>query len=109
LAEYNKTAAEPLKNARNAAAGAVRNLDPAVTASRKPEILFYDVNYMSDPVLSSQEEAFAFLKEQGFKTFGYRLCRTPQEVKDAVDEIEIGRKNIDVLTDGAVIKVNNFA
>ena len=78
LAEYNKTAAEPLKNARNAAAGAVRNLDPAVTASRKPEILFYDVNYMSDPVLSSQEEAFAFLKEQGFKTFGYRLCRTPQ-------------------------------
>ena len=40
LEEYNRTAAEPLKNARNAAAGAVRNLDPAVTAARRPEILF---------------------------------------------------------------------
>ena len=52
LDEYNKTAAEPLKNARNAAAGAVRNLDPAVSAARKPEILFYVVNFLSDPIVS---------------------------------------------------------
>ncbi|MDE6374114.1 MAG: NAD-dependent DNA ligase LigA, partial [Clostridia bacterium] len=45
LEEYNKTAREQLKNARNAAAGAIRNLDPKVTAERKPEILFYNVNY----------------------------------------------------------------
>ena len=110
LDAYNKTAAEPLKNARNAAAGAVRNLDPAVTASRKPEILFYDVNYMSDPVLSSQEEAVAFLEREGFKTFHHvRLCKTPQEVFDAIDEIDMTRKTIDVLTDGAVVKVNDFA
>lgn len=110
LENYNKTAAEPLKNARNAAAGAIRNLDPAVTAARKPEILFYDVNYMSEGGISSQEEAVRFLEEQGFKTFHRtRLCKTPQEVKDAIAEIDMTRKKIDVLTDGAVVKVNDYA
>ena len=109
LENYNKTAAEPLKNARNAAAGAIRNLDPAVTAARKPEILFYDVNYMSEGSVSSQEEAVRFLEEQGFKTFHHtRLCKTPQEVKDAIAEIDMTRKKIDVLTDGAVVKVNDY-
>lgn len=110
LENYNKTAAEPLKNARNAAAGAIRNLDPAVTAARKPEILFYDVNYMSEGSVSSQEEAVKFLEEQGFKTFHHtKLCKTPQEVKDAIAEIDMTRKKIDVLTDGAVVKVNDYA
>lgn len=110
LEEYNKTAAEPLKNARNAAAGAIRNLDPAVTASRRPEILFYDVNYMSEGGVRSQKEAIAFLEEQGFKTFRQtKLCRSPQEVLDAVAEIDVTRKSLDVLTDGAVIKVNDFS
>lgn len=109
LAKYNETAAEPLKNARNAAAGAVRNLDPAVTAARHPEILFYDVNFMSDKALSSQEEAIAFLRREGFKTFGkYWHCRTPEEVQDAIAAIDVQRKELDVLTDGAVVKVNEF-
>lgn len=110
LENYNKTAAEPLKNARNAAAGAIRNLDPAVTAQRRPEILFYDVNYMSEEQVFSQEEAIAFLEKEGFKTFRHtRLCKTVQEVKDAIAEIDVSRKTIDVLTDGAVVKVNDFA
>ena len=109
LDEYNKTAAEPLKNARNAAAGAVRNLDPAVTAARRPEILFYDVNYMSEEVVHSQEEAIEFLKKEGFQTFGHtRLCKTGEEVLDAIAEIDIERKKLDVLTDGAVVKVNEY-
>ena len=110
LEEYNRTAKEPLKNARNAAAGAIRNLDPAVTAARRPEILFYDVNYMSDGMPATQEEAVAFLEREGFKTFRHTvLCKTPQEVKDAIAAIDLSRKRIDVLTDGAVIKVNDFA
>lgn len=110
LEEYNKTAAEPLKNARNAAAGAVRNLDPSVTAARKPEILFYDVNYMSEEIISSQEEAAAFLKREGFNVFGHtRLCKNAEEVFDAIAEIDVKRKELDVLTDGAVIKVNEYS
>lgn len=110
LEEYNKNAAEPLKNARNAAAGAIRNLDPSVTAKRKPEILFYDINYMSEGEPLSQKEGMEFLKREGFKVFDFfKVCRDEREVKDAIAEIEINRKKIDVLTDGAVVKVNSFA
>lgn len=107
LENYNKTAKEQLKNARNAAAGAIRNLDPKITAERKPEILFYNINYMSEGSISSQTEQFDFLKEQGFKVFPFlRICRGGDEVKAAVEEIERERKSLDVLTDGAVIKLN---
>ncbi len=110
LDAYNKTAAEPLKNARNAAAGAIRNLDPAVTAARRPEIYFYDVNYMSEGSLASQREAVEFLQREGFRTYPFlRVCSSPDEVKAAIDEIDVSRKTIDVLTDGAVIKVDPFA
>lgn len=110
LEKYNETASEQLKNARNAAAGAIRNLDPKVTEKRKPEIIFYNVNYMSDGEFSSQEEIFDFLKKNGFKVFDFlRVCKSMDEVKSAIEEIEIGRKHIDVLTDGAVVKVNETA
>ncbi len=110
LEEYNKRAAEPLKNARNAAAGAIRNLDPAVTAERKPEILFYDVNYLSEDNISSQQDAVAFLKKEGFKVFHFfKVCSSKEEVFDAIEEIEVNRKKIDVLTDGAVVKVDSFS
>ncbi|MBQ4268262.1 MAG: NAD-dependent DNA ligase LigA [Clostridia bacterium] len=109
LDKYNETAAEPLKNARNAAAGAIRNLDPKVTEKRKPEIYFYDVNYTSERVINSQSGAQAFLKREGFKVFPYfKVCATGEEVLSAIDEIETERKNLDVLTDGAVIKVDDF-
>lgn len=107
LEEYNRTAAEQLKNARNAAAGAIRNLDPRVTAERKPEILFYNVNYINGGTLNSQRQHFDFLKEQGFKVFPYlKICKSEEEVFAAIDEIEVGRKSLDVLTDGAVVKLN---
>lgn len=110
LEKYNQTAAEPLKNARNAAAGAVRNLDPKITRQRKPDIYFYDVNYLSDGTRLSQTEAHDFLQREGFKVFPYfRVCKSGEEVKDAVREIEVERRNIDVLTDGAVVKVNEAA
>ena len=108
LEKYNQTAAEPLKNARNAAAGAIRNLDPKITEQRRPDIYFYDVNYTSDELPMSQIEAHDFLVKEGFKVFPYFcVCKTNEEVVSAIAEIEKERKNIDVLTDGAVIKVND--
>ncbi len=110
LEEYNRTAAEPLKNARNAVAGAIRNLDPKVTEKRRAEILFYNVNYMSEGALRSQTECVEFLREQGFKVHPFlRVCRGIEEVTSAVKEVESTRKELDYLTDGAVIKVNDFA
>lgn len=108
LKEYNELHPDDqLKNARNAAAGAVRNLDPKMTASRKIDILFYDINYMSENPVSSQTEAMEFLKKEGFATFPYfRVCKDYDEVRAAIDEIEIERKKLDYLTDGAVVKAN---
>lgn len=108
LEKYNATADEPLKNARNAAAGAIRNLDPKVTEKRRPEIIFYNVNYAENGGFDSQLEIFDFLKRNGFKTFDFlRVCKNLDEVKAAIDEIEVDRRSIDVLTDGAVVKLNS--
>ena len=108
LEKYNETATEPLKNARNAVAGAIRNLDPKITKQRKPEIYFYDVNYRSEGGELSQTDAHEFLKKEGFKVFPYfKICKSGKEVLSAINEVEKLRREIDVLTDGAVIKVND--
>ncbi len=109
LARYNEEhPEEPLKNARNAAAGAIRTLDPKLTRARHPEIVFYDVNFMSEDPVRSQTEGMEFLRREGFKTYPFfRVCRTPEEAIAAVEEIEVGRRQIDVLTDGAVIKTDD--
>ena len=110
LEKYNKTANEVLKNARNAAAGAIRNLDPSVTEKRKPEIIFYDVNYSSDIKFSTQSECTEFLKKNGFKTGDYiRSCKGIDNVIDCINEVDINRKKIDILTDGVVVKVDDFS
>ena len=110
LARYNRTAAEPLKNARNAAAGAIRNLDPKVTRERAPEIVFYDVNYIEDGSVRSQDDAVEFLRRNKFRTSSfYKKADTAEELYAIIDEIEVERRNLDVLTDGAVIKVNDYA
>lgn len=107
LDEYNQTAKKQLKNARNAVAGAIRNLDPKVTARLKIEILFYNVNYI-EAELKTQEEHFQFLKHNNFKVYPFlKVCNGGQQVKDAIDEIEVERKKLDILTDGCVIKLND--
>lgn len=67
LAEYNKTAKEPLKNARNAAAGALRNLDTKVTEQRHLDAYFYNVGYIEGRDFANHREMIAFLKENKFK------------------------------------------
>ena len=110
LKKYNETATEVLKNARNAVAGAIRNLDPKETEKRKVEILFYNVNYIEDDIIKTQEECFKFLKDNGFKVYGYlKICKNLQEIKKAIDFINEERKTIDYLTDGVVIKVNDYS
>lgn len=109
LEEYNKTADEPLKNARNAVAGAIRNLDPKVTEKRRVEIMFYNVNYMEGARLKSQKECVEFLQKNKFKVHPFfKICSGIEEVMSAINDIEIARKSLDILTDGAVVKVNDF-
>lgn len=109
LDDYNKTATEPLKNARNAVAGAIRNLDPKGTEKRRVEIMFYNVNYIEGSLLNSQTECVEFLRENGFKVHPYlAVCNGIDDVMSAIKDIEINRKTLDILTDGAVVKLNDF-
>ena len=110
LQKYNETAVEPLKNARNAVAGAIRNLDPKETEKRKPEILFYNVNYKSDGEFKTQLEHFEFLKKHGFKVYDFlEVVNSVEGIEKTLKIIGEKRKNIDYLTDGAVVKVNDVS
>ena len=109
LAKYNqKEGVTPLKNARNGVAGAIRNLDPKVTAERNLEVICYNVNYIEGMNFESGEEMIAFLKENKFKTSKYyKLLDDKQAIMDGLDEILTERPNLDFLIDGAVIKIND--
>ncbi|MBR1983567.1 MAG: NAD-dependent DNA ligase LigA, partial [Clostridia bacterium] len=110
LEEYNKTATEPLKNARNAVAGAIRNLDPKVTEKRRVEIMFYNVNYTSEKLLNTQTECVEFLRNNGFKVHPFLAVKGDiNGVMSAINDIENSRKTLDILTDGAVVKLNDFS
>ena len=110
LKKYNETASEPLKNARNGVAGAIRNLDPKITKERNLDIIFYSVNYIEDGVLKSQNDAVEFLKRNKFKTSSYfKLYKNIDEIIDSLKQIENERMSLDFLIDGAVIKVNDFS
>lgn len=106
LEAYNKTADEPLKNARNAAAGALRNLDPAVTARRKLDAFFYQIGTIENPPYHDLDGMIAFLQENGFPTSRYEAhADTYEELSERIDAVEAQRESLDFLIDGAVVKV----
>lgn len=110
LERYNKTASDPLKNARNAAAGALRNLDPKVTAKRNLDAFFYNVGYIEGKELRNHHEMRAFLEENHFQISPYTKYFTDlDELIESLDEIETHRGDLDYLIDGAVIKLTDFA
>lgn len=105
---YNATAGTPLKNARNGAAGAIRNLDPSVTAERGLSFFAYNIGY-SDMAFKSQSEMRNFLNEQGFETAGaFNIADNVSEVEDFFDKTEKYRDKLDYLIDGAVVKVDDL-
>ncbi|MDO4778266.1 MAG: NAD-dependent DNA ligase LigA [Tissierellia bacterium] len=109
LEKYNLENEVKLKNARNAAAGALRNLDPKITGKRNLEAYFYNVGYMNPEVLGTQIDAINFLKNNQFNVFPFlRTANNLDEIIKIIKYIDSYRKDIDVLTDGVVIKVNDF-
>ena len=110
LNKYNKTAKEPLKNARNAAAGALRNLDPQVTAERNLSCFCYNVGYIEGKTLSDHREMIAFLRENGFPVSPFiHYGHGADEFIEIIDRVAEERDSLDFLIDGMVIKVCDFA
>lgn len=111
LAQYNKTTDEPLKNARNAVAGAIRNLDSNVTAKRNLDIFCYDILYIQDKELvKSQVQTQKFLQDNGFLTSDFfKVCTDFEQISQNIQQIDQLRTQIDILTDGVVIDLDDFA
>jgi len=104
--KYNLTADIPLKNARNAVAGALRNLDPKVTKSRHLDAFFYQVGYYDSYSFTDHGEMINFLIEQGLKVNDYyEKCENIEEVIKKIEIAKPEREKLDYLTDGMVIKV----
>lgn len=109
LEKYNKAHPEsPLKNARNAAAGALRNLDPEVTESRHLDAFFYQIGTIHNPPYNTQPEMLSFIQENGFQVSPYLGSGTGRiELEECIKKIESERSSLDWLIDGAVIKIGD--
>ncbi len=110
--KYNDTAEIPLKNARNAAAGALRNLDPSVTSSRHLDAFFYQVGYKEDGETGflTHGDMINFIKAQGIQVNDYFVeCKDIEHVISEIDIASSERENLDYLIDGMVIKVWQYS
>lgn len=110
LKKYNETADEPLKNARNAAAGALRNLDPSETARRNLSLICYSVGYIENAPFDTHLQMLAFLRDNHFPVSSFtQEARSIADVVAIVNKAEQYRPSLDYLIDGAVIKIDSYA
>ena len=101
---------EPLfANPRNAAAGSMRQLDPQVAASRKLDMLVFNIQYAEGVSFSTDGEALDWLAGLRFKVIQYRTVQTIGQASDVIREIGERREEYPFDIDGAVVKVNNLA
>ena len=109
LKMYNETALEPLKNARNAAAGALRNLDPKVTATRHLIAYTYNIGYSDNITFKTHLDMMQFLKDNQFPVNDYlKEYFNIEDIIEEIHQVEDNLKSLDILTDGLVIKINDM-
>ena len=100
---------KPAPNARNAAAGSLRQLNPAITAERPLSIFVYGIGILDGHELATQSEALAWLRERGFRTNpDVERLETIQEVAEACVAWESRRADLGYEIDGIVVKVDSF-
>ena len=98
-----------LANPRNAAAGSMRQLDPKVAASRKLDIICFNLQYSSDGKYASHAQSLDAMREMGFPVVPYKCY---DNIKDCVERIQWLGENRGELPydmDGAVIKLDSFS
>lgn len=107
--KYNKEADVPLKNLRNGAAGALRNLNVAETAKRNLSAFFYDVGYKEGYEFKTYMEMLSFIKNKGFPIDDYiRECKTLDEIEKEIDYIKDIRFSLNYDIDGLVIAIDDI-
>ncbi len=96
-------------NARNAAAGSLRQLDSKITKTRPLDIFIFNVQKLENNPFNSHYEQLNYLDKLGFNVNPVRiLCNNIDEAIDAITKIGEDRENLSFGIDGAVIKVDNL-
>lgn len=108
--QKEKEGEEGFANARNAAAGSLRQLDSSIAAKRNLEVFIYYLVNAKDFNINSQYDSLKWLEKMGFRVNpNYRLCKNIDEVIEYVEEFSKVRDDLPYDIDGLVIKVNDFA
>ena len=107
----NESSDKKFANPRNAAAGSLRQLNPAITASRKLSAFGYTYGDLSSRDWTSQSEYFKKLESWGFKTTGRwaHIVDSVAGVQDIYNNVMLHRDEIPFDIDGLVVKVNSVA
>ena len=107
--EYNKNATVPLKNLRNGAAGALRNLNVKETANRNLSAFFYDVGYKEGTQFKTYLEMMDFIKEKGLPVDNYlKVCTSMEEIENEIEYIKNIRFDLNYDIDGLVIVIDDI-
>lgn len=96
-------------NPRNAAAGSLRQLDPKVAASRKLDIVVFNIQKAEGTEFSTHTETLDYLERQQFRVIPRTLCTSMEEIGTRIAAIGDGREEFPYDIDGAVVKLNSLA
>lgn len=97
-------------NPRNCAAGTLRQLDASITKERKLSMFVFNIQQVRGMTFQTHTEGYAFLKKQGIQVIDdYRICKTGEEVWEAIEAIGAGRGGLSYDIDGAVVKLNRYS
>ena len=107
--EREENEEELFANARNAAAGSLRQLDSKITAKRPLDIYIFNVQKIEGKTFNSHFEELEYLSKLGFNVNPVIIpCKTIQEAEQAIEKIGEDRENLTFGIDGAVIKVDDL-
>lgn len=97
-------------NPRNCAAGTLRQLDSAVTKERNLSLFIFNIQEVRGMEFATHTEGYEYLKKQGIAVIDdYKVCKTADEVWEAIQAIGENRGNLAYDIDGAVVKINRYA
>ena len=101
---------EPLlANPRNAAAGSMRQLDPKVAASRKLDIICFNMQYSSDNKYVSHIQTLDAMREMGFPVVPYKCYENIRDCVERIQWLGENREELPYDMDGAVIKLDSLS
>ncbi len=98
-----------MANPRNAAAGSLRQLDPKIAASRKLDILIFNIQLAEGVEFKTHAESLEYLRMLKFKVVDHSLVANAADAEKAIEELGENRGELPYDIDGAVVKLNDLS